>query len=125
MIPEFDNPGHTRAIGMDPQFRDIMRCYDKDLSSTVPGAYKIRGMRSGVLDPLYDKTFDVVKGIFTDLDDLFPDNMLMLGGDEVILSCYSENPNLDAFMKKNKITDLEGVFQYHLEKSRDILHTVN
>eukprot|EP00347_Sterkiella_histriomuscorum_P013570 403364209 len=125
VIPEFDNPGHTRAIAMDPEFRDIMRCWSKDWSSTVPGAYRIQGMRTGVLDPTYDQTFDLIKGIFTDLNSLFPDNMLMLGGDEVLTSCYNENPKLQDFMTKNNIKDLQGVFQYHLEKSRGILKTVN
>lgn len=41
VIPEFDNPGHTRAIGYDPAFADIMRCFDKSWSYTVPGAYRI------------------------------------------------------------------------------------
>lgn len=27
VIPEFDNPGHTRAVGMDPYFNEIVRCY--------------------------------------------------------------------------------------------------
>lgn len=28
VIPEFDNPGHDRAIGNDPEFREIIRCFD-------------------------------------------------------------------------------------------------
>ena len=53
MIPEFDNPGHTRAIGLSPNYKEVMRCLDKTWASTVPGAYKIKGMKTGVLDPSY------------------------------------------------------------------------
>lgn len=30
IIPEFDNPGHTRSIGLDPEFNSIIRCFDTD-----------------------------------------------------------------------------------------------
>ena len=53
VVPEFDNPGHTRAIGMDPYFNEIIRCYDPN--------YEIGGgPPSGVLDPSYEKTYDLI-----------------------------------------------------------------
>lgn len=74
VIPEFDNPGHTRSIGLDPEFKEIIRCFDKDWPNTPPGAYKINGgPPTGVLDPLYDKTYELIKGIFTDMNAIFPD----------------------------------------------------
>jgi len=27
VIPEFDNPGHVRAVGTDPYFNDIILCF--------------------------------------------------------------------------------------------------
>lgn len=43
VIPEFDNPGHVRSIGLDPYFNEIIRCFSKDWPSTVPTAYKVTG----------------------------------------------------------------------------------
>jgi hypothetical protein len=65
-MPEFDNPGHTRAIGLDPYFRDIVRCFNStSYSYNVPGAYKIKtGPPPGVLDPSMAKTYDLLDGIF-------------------------------------------------------------
>ena len=100
VVPEFDNPGHTRAIGFDPQFKDIIRCFMKDLPSTPAGAYKVNGgPPTGVLDPSYDLTYDLVQGILTDMNNIFPDNMIHLGGDEVMTSCFDENPNVKVFMQ--------------------------
>jgi hexosaminidase len=35
VVPEFDNPGHTRAIGFDPYFKEIVRCFNQDWNSRV------------------------------------------------------------------------------------------
>lgn len=105
-MPEFDNPGHTRALGFDPEFREITRCFDSYRQPyTVPGAYKIKGTTSGVMDPSYSKTFDLIKGILTDINNMFPDNMVFLGGDEVNTNCYNENPNMNNFMKQNNLNN--------------------
>ena len=37
------------------------------------------------------------------MNDTFYDNMIHLGGDEVIGGCYAENPNITQFMKDNKL----------------------
>ena len=63
VIPEFDNPGHTRAIGFAPEFKEIVRCFNKDHSYNVPGAYHVKASPSGVLDPSFPKTFDLMKGL--------------------------------------------------------------
>jgi len=58
VVPEFDNPGHTRAIGFDPNFADIIRCFNKDWPYPVPDSYRIRGgPPTGVMDPSSEKTF--------------------------------------------------------------------
>lgn len=59
VIPEFENPGHIGAVGMDPEFKDIIRCIDTVWPSNVVNAYKIHGgPPRGVIDPSYDKTYD-------------------------------------------------------------------
>eukprot|EP00347_Sterkiella_histriomuscorum_P002839 403366601 len=128
VIPEFDNPGHSRSIGLDPSFRDMIRCFDQTnvYNTGVKGeAFQIEGDRSGALDPLMNKTYDFLRGVFTDLNNWFPDNLLMMGGDEVKLSCYNENPNVTDFMKEKNFTTLEQLFNYQLRQSREILREVN
>ena len=104
VIPEFDNPGHTRAVGLDPAFGDIIRCFNKDWANNLPGAFKINGgPPTGVLDPSMDKTYDLLKDIFSSFDESFPDAMVHLGGDEVFTSCFNENPNIQTFMREKKL----------------------
>jgi hexosaminidase len=85
VVPEFDNPGHTRAVGFDEKFNKAIRCFMRDWSNNVPGAYRINGgPPTGVLDPSYNETYELLEGIFTDFNSSFPDNMVHLGGDEVM-----------------------------------------
>jgi hypothetical protein len=42
VVPEFDNPGHTHAVGIDPYFREVVRCFYKYDTYTMPG-YPVPG----------------------------------------------------------------------------------
>ncbi|TNV80821.1 hypothetical protein FGO68_gene13254 [Halteria grandinella] len=126
VVPEFDNPGHTRAVGFDSYFNEAIRCFMKDWSNNVPDAYRINGgPPTGVLDPSFDKTYELLVGIFTDFNTLFPDNMVHLGGDEVLQSCFNENPNLAKFMEDNNITDYDQLIVWHMAKARYTLQNIN
>jgi N-acetyl-beta-hexosaminidase len=60
---------------------------------SVSDAYTVKGgSPSGVLDPIEDKTYELLTGIFKDMANMFPEKVIMLGGDEVRLDCFSENP---------------------------------
>lgn len=125
-MPEFDNPGHVRAVGFDPYFNETIRCFMKDWANTVPDAYKINGgPPTGVLDPSYDKIYELLQGIFTDFNTLFPDTMVHLGGDEVLQSCFNENPNLQQFMKDNNLKDYDELVVFHMVKARYLLYNIN
>lgn len=61
MVPEFDNPGHSRAIGFDPYFTEIVRCFNKTDTYTLSGAYEIKGTPlSAPLDPSMEKTYEAI-----------------------------------------------------------------
>ena len=102
-----------------------MRCWEQDFNFNMPNAYKIRGGRTGVLDPSQNRTFDLIRGILTDYDKVFPDNMLMLGGDEVIFRCYRESENITQYMNDNNISTYEDLFQLHINKVKKIVNEIN
>jgi hypothetical protein len=41
VVPEFDNPAHTRAIGLDPYFQEAVRCFSLTDVSYINGGYII------------------------------------------------------------------------------------
>jgi hexosaminidase len=111
---------------MDNAFRKIIRCFDKDWPYTLAGAYKINGgPQTGVLDPSYPETYELLNGIFTDFNSAFPDDYVHLGGDEVFTSCFNENPNIINFMNDNGISTYSDLISWHISKTRDVLSSVN
>ena len=122
MIPEFDNPGHTRSIGLDPYFREIVRCFDKNDDYELDGAYTIKGApHTSTLDPSYEKTYELLSGVFKEMGSLFPEQLIHLGGDEVDRSCFDENPNLKTWMTQHGIATYDDLVNMHLAKARSLL----
>lgn len=54
----------------------------------------------GPLDVTLDKTYKLVKEVFAEIFDIFPDPIVHLGGDEVVLTCLS---NKTEFLHKEGI----------------------
>lgn len=122
VIPEFDNPGHARAVGFTPELKDLILCFDRDWPWTVPGAYEIfGGPPTGILDPSNEKTYELVEAIVAQFTKYFPDELVHLGGDEVILSCFNENPAIATFMKEKGIASHKDLVSYHIGKAREVL----
>ena len=47
-----------------------------------------------------DKTYEYIQGFIQELDSLFPDSLIHLGGDEIEQDCFDENPRIKAYMAK-------------------------
>ncbi|XP_040563459.1 beta-hexosaminidase subunit beta isoform X1 [Lepeophtheirus salmonis] len=85
IIPEFDIPGHTRSWGEgNPDL--LTTCYD---SSGEPTNIK------GPINPVLASTYNFLHDIFEEILNLFKDDYVMLGGDEVPIKCWSSNPNIN------------------------------
>ena len=131
VVPEFDNPGHSRAIGLDPYFTEIVRCFTlTDVSPVFDLRYPYTWLIAGVptsapLDPSMDKTYEYIQGMLTDLNNLFPDSMIHLGGDEVPTNCYYENPKIEEYMQKWNISTYKDLIVSHMAKVRKMLTKIN
>eukprot|EP00358_Blepharisma_japonicum_P003780 CAMPEP_0202947410 /NCGR_PEP_ID=MMETSP1395-20130829/11575_1 /ASSEMBLY_ACC=CAM_ASM_000871 /TAXON_ID=5961 /ORGANISM="Blepharisma japonicum, Strain Stock R1072" /LENGTH=362 /DNA_ID=CAMNT_0049648645 /DNA_START=500 /DNA_END=1584 /DNA_ORIENTATION=- len=126
IIPEFDNPGHTRSLGLDPSFNSLVTCFNTHWPYSMPSGPKIQGgPPTGALDPSNSTTYSLISGIFQDLNFYFPDSYVHLGGDEVIFSCWSSVPSIVQFMQQNKIQTYQALMNYYINKARGVLSSVN
>lgn len=55
---------------------------------------------NGQLDITMESTYELVNGIVEEIQDIFPDEYVHLGGDEVIYSCYNKRPSIKEKMKE-------------------------
>ncbi|XP_060057001.1 beta-hexosaminidase subunit beta-like [Erinaceus europaeus] len=77
VIPEFDNPGHTDSWGKGQ--KDLLTpCYDGKYPS---------GM-FGPIDPTLNSTYTFMSRLLKEVSQVFPDEFIHLGGDEVDLQCW-------------------------------------
>jgi hexosaminidase len=104
VIPEFDIPGHSRAFGQDPDIAPLVTCMDHAFPFTYrdDGSKIHGGPWYGALNPAMDGTFDFIKKLTKDIATIFYDaEFLHFGGDEVVLSCWRENPEVQKFMEEH------------------------
>ncbi|KAG5323132.1 HEXB hexosaminidase, partial [Acromyrmex heyeri] len=94
VMSEFDTPGHTRSWGVAyPEL--LTTCYD---STGKPNGIL------GPMDPTNPKVYEFVQNLFSEIVQVFPDQYLHLGGDEVPFDCWASNPRIAEYMKKRNIS---------------------
>ncbi|CAM6097445.1 unnamed protein product [Calypogeia fissa] len=95
VVPEIDTPGH--ALSWGGAYPEIITCMNKFWASgyaSEPG--------SGQLNPLLQKTYDVVKNVITEVATLFPDSFYHAGGDEINPKCWLDDPAVSGYVSSSK-----------------------
>ena len=90
IVPELDVPGHTTSwIWAHPEWGAGVL----DSPATEFGVHK------ACIDPTQAKVREAVYEIFTELSNLFPDEYVHVGGDEVESTWWDENPTIQQWMQ--------------------------
>lgn len=113
IIPEFDLPGHSTSwfVGYP------------ELASR-PGPYKVAmdlGQGASVLDPTREEVYVFLDTFFEEMAEIFPDEYIHIGGDEVSTKDWDENRDIQTFMKKNKLADTDALRAYFNQRLQKIL----
>lgn len=94
VMPEFDTPGHTRSWGLAyPEL--LTTCYDA------------KGHPNGVLGPMNPTNanlYEFLGHLFAEIVQVFPDQYVHLGGDEVQFDCWQSNPEINEYMKAKNMS---------------------
>jgi len=112
VIPEIDLPGHTNAIAKS----------HPEVMSHCPNP-------SEPINPTVPETYNFVETIYKDLNDVFPDDYIHVGGDEVQLSekCWLNDTSIVEWMKlhnMNKTVELYEYFETRLLKIVANIHKI-
>lgn len=119
VVPEFDVPGHaTSWLVAYPEL------------GSAPGPYQSEkdwGIFYPVLNPVKKFTYEFLDKLFGEMAALFPDTYFHIGGDEIEHGDYheakhwNENPEIQAFKKKNNIPDNAALQAYFNSRVLKIL----
>ncbi|KAF2878771.1 hypothetical protein ILUMI_27398 [Ignelater luminosus] len=113
VIAEFDTPGHSISWGKAmPEL--LTTCY----TNGVPNG------RYGPIDPTKNSTYSFFENFFDEVAEVFPDQYLHLGADEVLPFCWKSNPNIKKFMKEHNIESYKELENYYIQKILNISHNL-
>merc|ERR1712226_1739172 len=110
VVPEFDTPGHTLSWGNGYPYL-LSECIDSNGQKS----------NTGPLEPRSQTTFDFVQTLFTEVNQLFPDETFFLGGDEVSYNCWESNPVYKQFIDQNNLDGYAGLESYYVKKLLELV----
>ncbi len=111
VVPEFDVPGHTTSwfVG-HPEL------------ASGPGPYELDTGMMGLqpaMDPTRVEVYEFLDKFLGEMSELFPDEYLHIGGDEVVPRQWNESQEIQEYMKEHGLDDphaLQAHFNIRLQK---------
>ncbi|KAJ2948811.1 hypothetical protein O0L34_g8069 [Tuta absoluta] len=109
VIPEFDVPGHTSSWGAAyPNL--LTKCYRNG---------EVSGL--GPMNPIRNTTYKLLKDLFQEVQGIFPDHYIHVGGDEVELQCWQSNPEILEWMQDNNVSSTSMLHSYFMSRTLPLL----
>jgi len=102
VVPELDMPGHVTCW---------LTAYPQWGSQPVTATRRF-GVHHACLDPTREEVFDAIGTLLAELAEIFPDPCLHIGGDEVHPAWWSQDPQIQAFMRKRSMVDHRDLQAY-------------
>ena len=117
VIPEYDTPGHSLSWNAIPGL--LTQCYNTTTNQPIPNSF-------GPIDPTNPANYEFLQTFFTEIAQVFPDDYIHIGGDEVSYTCWQSNPNINAWMANNGIApgDYEALESYYVQKVLNIISSL-
>ncbi len=113
VVPEFATPDHTQSWGLG-QPGLLPPCFTDDQPNGL----------FGPIDPTSDKSYSFLEEFFTEIIQVFPDNFLHLGGEEVDLTCWESNPTVMKHAMEHHSSDARKMSYYYFQKLIEIIDKV-
>ncbi|MGW8314593.1 MAG: beta-N-acetylhexosaminidase [Bacteroidales bacterium] len=113
VVPEFDLPGHSTSWFAGYPWL-----------ASAPGPYvpdTVFGVLEPLMDPTREEVYQFLGGFFEEMAELFPDDYIHIGGDEVATRQWDSNPDILLFMEENNLEDADALQTYFNGRLYEIL----
>ncbi|KAF7594979.1 hypothetical protein BBP40_007787 [Aspergillus hancockii] len=114
VIPEIDMPSHSSA-GWKQVDPEIVTCTDSWWSNDNWPLHTAVEPNPGQLDIIYNKTYDVVRDVYNDLSDIFPDHWFHVGGDEIQPNCFNFSKHVTKWFAEDPSRTYHDLSQYWVD----------
>ncbi|KIY01627.1 uncharacterized protein Z520_03179 [Fonsecaea multimorphosa CBS 102226] len=124
IIPEVDMPGHASSgwTEVDPS---IVACANSWWSNDVWAYHTAVEPNPGQLDILNNKTYEVIKNVYTELSGLFADSIFHVGADEIQTGCYNFSTLVQQYFAQNSSRDYNDLLQIWVDTAVPIFNSVS
>ena len=110
VVPELDVPGHTTSW---------VWAYPEWGAGKLDSPSKGFGVHQACLDPTRPEVMNAVKSVFTDLAEIFPDEYMHLGGDEVNPAWWDSNERIQKWMADHHMSDAHALQTWFIKELGD------
>ena len=112
IVPEIEMPGHASAAAVAYPF----------LSLKTPAEVPTTFIVNTAFDPTSEKTYAFLSDVLDEVVSMFPGKIIHIGGDEVRYDKQWKGvPEIEAFMKKNKLKSLSDVQMHFTNRMSGII----
>jgi hexosaminidase len=126
ILPEIDIPGHSlAAIAAYPELTCTPGTYavsSGDRFMIWPGGGQhFYGTLDNTLCPAFEKVYDFIDKVFTEVAQLFPFEYIHMGGDETARNFWEKSEVIKALMQKENLKNLDEVQSYFVKRVEKII----
>ncbi len=127
ILPEIDIPGHSlAAIASYPELTCTPGTYAVNSGEQFmiwPGnGEHFYGTLDNTLCPAYEKVYDFIDKVFTEVSQLFPFEYIHMGGDETARNFWEKSEVIKSMMQKEKLKNLDEVQSYFVKRVEKIIN---
>ncbi|KAI5285458.1 hypothetical protein KEM54_000561 [Ascosphaera aggregata] len=114
VIPELDMPAHSNSgyKQIDP---NMIACGNTWWSNDVWEYHTAVEPIPGHIDILYNASYEVVEKIHDEIVSIFPDNVVHVGGDEIIPGCYNFSVPTMEWLAEDPSRTYDDLLQYWID----------
>ena len=127
ILPEIDIPGHSlAAIASYPELTCTPGTYTVNSGEQFmiwPGnGEHFYGTLDNTLCPAYEKVYDFIDKVFTEVAQLFPFGYIHMGGDETARNFWEKSEIIKTLMQKETLKTLDEVQSYFVKRVEKIIN---